>query len=384
MYKTLICLSVLSVVPTLESSSDEMRVVLTSKGILPVGKKHIGLSFYVDVDNQSDEEVSLSTKMLQCCELITEDDNDCTHMHLVGGQMGDLAPGLTRKITLIYVTLYPYNRKGSCNIAVYYKSPRHKTGIALKTEILFDTLVTNDVTPTALRDFYDPSKITLCDSPDQDPLYKCRAVNCHWKYGGARSFFNNMTQRCEQVPRCETNLDAELPDIVYVPNINRCKDLSVPINEEDVKHLTRSLVENTRFTAPELPMITNMQCHHGHLNSITGFCTCDVGWTSESPDAEDYTLSTLPYHMCTLRTDAPFAGHLHMDKISPMSSVISTITCLLTAIAIILFSIVAHECWIYQEKVKFYAKQDKALTAHQRKVKFALSKNSIYSGNSRK
>lgn len=383
-YKTLIHLTVLYVISASESSTEDKKVIVTTKGILPVSKKDIGLSFYVDVENQSDEEVSLSTKMLLCCELITEDDNDCNHMHLVGGQMGTLAAGLSRKITLIYVTLYPYNRKGSCTIAVYYKSPRHNTGIALKTEILFDTLVTNDVIPEALREFYDPAKITLCDSPDQDPLHKCRAVNCHWKYGGTRSFFNNGSKRCEQVPRCETNLDDELPDIVYIPNINQCKDLSLPIQEEDVKHLTRSLVENTRFTVPDLPMITNIQCHHGQLNSISGFCTCDAGWTSESPDAEDYIPSTVPYHMCTVRSAVKLnTGHLHIDSISPMSSVISTITCLVSAIMIVLFSIVTHECWIYQEKTNLYSQRGEAQTGQRKKnnrVQFALSKNSVYSG----
>ncbi|KAL1462673.1 hypothetical protein WDU94_014490 [Cyamophila willieti] len=356
-------------------NEDKKTIAVIDKGILPVSKKDIGLSFYVNVENQYGEEVSLSTKMLVCCELITEDDNDCNHMHLVGGQMGTLAPGQRRKITLIYVTLYPYNRKGRCGIAIYYKGSRNKMGIAVKTEILFDTLITNDVAPEALRGFYDPATVTLCDSPDQDPLNHCKPVNCHWKYGGTRSFYNEVHKRCEKVPICTTNLENELPDIVYVPNINQCKDLSVPINEEDVKHLTRMECDNTRFTAPDQPMITNIECHHGHVNLGTGFCECDPGWTSSPPGGEDFTPSTLPYHMCTLRSSAQFTectAHAQTED-SPVSNLISTVTCLVTAIMVILFSIVTHDCWIYQEKSRASGRRKK-----NHHVQFALSKNCVY------
>lgn len=353
------------------TADDELKnITVIDKGILPVSKKDIGLSFFIDVENQSEEEVSLSTKMLLCCEFITEDDNDCSHMHLVGGQMGSLAPHQMRKITLIYVTLYPYNRKGRCGVAVYGKAVHSKGSLAVKTEILFDTLVTNDVVPDALQGFYDPATITLCDSPDLDPLDHCKPVNCHWKYGGTRSFYNNIHRRCERVPLCATNLDRELPDIVYVPNINRCKDLSVPIHEEDVKHLTRNEWEYTRFTAPDLPMITNIECHHGKLNPGTGFCDCDQGWSSAYPAGEDFTPSTLVYHMCTTHTGP---GPTQHDD-SPVSSLISTVTCLLTAIMVVLFSIVTHDCWIYQEK----SRASKHRHRGKNRVQFALSKNSVY------
>lgn len=359
---------------TSENTNEDKNIAVLDKGILPVSKRDMALSFYVDVENQASEELSLSTKMLFCCELITEDDNDCNHMHLVGGQMGSLAPGQSRRITLIYVTLYPYNRKGRCMVAIYYKGAKNKMGL-VKTEILFDTLVTTDVVPEALREYYDPATITLCDSPDQDPLHNCKAVNCHWKYGGSRSFYNTAHKRCEKVPLCETNLDAELPDIVYVPNINQCKDLSMPITEEDVKQLTRSASESTRFTAPEIPMITNIDCHHGQLNPITGFCDCEPGWTSAYPAGEDYIPSTVPYHMCTMRVPINETSdtHLPVDFNSPMmANLISTVTCLVTAIMVVLFSIVVHDCWIYQEKLRYAAGKK------QPRVQFALSKNSVY------
>lgn len=57
--------------------------------------------------------------MLNCCEIITASDKDCTYMTLMGGDMGILNAACTRNITLLYPNMV--NEKSSIFLTFHTK-----------------------------------------------------------------------------------------------------------------------------------------------------------------------------------------------------------------------------------------------------------------------
>ncbi|PSN49167.1 hypothetical protein C0J52_10147 [Blattella germanica] len=117
------------------------------------------------------------------------------------------------------------------------------------------------------------------------------------KYSGSRNYFNTKLKRCQKVPVCITDETKELPDVAYNPNSNTCKDLETDITEADLEILNGGKCEHSLDTEP-IPHVTNIRCHHGRVDNMTGFCICDKGWTS-IPD--QFSPSTSLYHMCTVQ-----------------------------------------------------------------------------------
>ncbi|XP_075228188.1 uncharacterized protein LOC142328366 [Lycorma delicatula] len=260
-------------------------------------KKNI--AHFLSVENQSDETYHVVTKMVECCESITDDDSDCEFIHLLGGNMGYLAPKKARNFSLIFPNMYPHNRRGECKISIWYRG-RTNISAEVRHQIIFDTYISRTHAPGILKNYYEPWEYTDCQSPDQDPLDNCLPVNCHMKYSGCRSFFNHLNQRCQRIPVCMSDPKKEMPDVAYVPMSNTCRDLETAITEEDVQYLTRNGID-TKWKVEPPPKITNIRCHHGHIDNTSGICVCDPGWTSTPFDRDQFNPSTVLYHMCTIQ-----------------------------------------------------------------------------------
>lgn len=56
--------------------------------------------------------------------------------------------------------------------------------------------------------------VSHCKTIDMDSLDKCEPVDCQMKYLGSRSYYNRKWDRCQKVPICISDPDADLPDVV--------------------------------------------------------------------------------------------------------------------------------------------------------------------------
>ncbi|XP_015609729.1 uncharacterized protein LOC107274759 isoform X2 [Cephus cinctus] len=247
--------------------------------------------------NEGKSPVALSVRMIKCCEKICEDDIDCEHMQLIGGDMGILTQHGVRNLTLIWPTLYLHDRVGECNIRISYTWKNNQTG-EIRQNVQFDTTVSRRYVPAILEGYYDPLGVESCSTVDLDSLDSCRSVNCHIKYSGKRNFFNRKLLRCQVVPICIADSSKELPDVGYVPASNTCRDLENAINEMEVRALSRGNAEPA-WRSEIVPHIANMYCHHGYSDNTTGFCICDEGWTSHSLGNIEPTTEYI--HMCNVQ-----------------------------------------------------------------------------------
>ncbi|CAG5101272.1 Protein of unknown function [Cotesia congregata] len=93
-----------------------------------------------------------------------------------------------------------------------------------------------------------------------DSLDSCQPVKCLIKYSGKRNFFNKSLRRCQ-------------PVVVWVPDSGEAAD-------------------------------SNIICHNGRQDNVTGMCICNEGWGTHQIDSLES--STESIHMCNFKT-SPFS-----------------------------------------------------------------------------
>ncbi|XP_057324335.1 uncharacterized protein LOC130666998 isoform X2 [Microplitis mediator] len=215
------------------------------------------LSLNVELTNGAGRPVTVQSKMINCCEIITPEDVDCEHIRLIEDHVGIL-PGETANVTLIWPTPYLHDRRGECEIGITYNSTDGTTNL-LREKIPFDTYVSNHSVPDILRGYYETSEVKRCASVDEDSLESCQPVNCFVKYGGKRNFYNQKLRKCE-------------PAFLWISDSTQSAD-------------------------------ANIICHNGRRDNVTGTCVCKEGWRSQRIDSLKSTADSI--HMCNFRV-SPF------------------------------------------------------------------------------
>ncbi|XP_060854204.1 uncharacterized protein LOC132932036 isoform X1 [Rhopalosiphum padi] len=226
--------------------------------------------------------------MIKCCEHIDKTDIDCNHFQLIGSSL-DLAGRDSKIITLQYLNIYSYNRRGECDVRVniiYNRNEQIESTVIQK--IYFDTTV---------------NKGMKCEFPDEDYLDYCNPINCHMKYSGYRGFFSTEKQKCVQIPTCQSKNNK---DQAYIWFNNQCADLNYTITQKDIQEVLFRIENNKsdeQFrTFDEIHSTQKIRCHNGYLNSITDLCECDLGWENENNiNWNDFLPSTIPLQMCMVR-----------------------------------------------------------------------------------
>ncbi|XP_017469117.1 PREDICTED: uncharacterized protein LOC108361093 [Rhagoletis zephyria] len=147
---------------------------------------------------------------------------------VVGGNFGLLDAGAAEVVSLIWPTVSLYNRVGSCPIIVTAKNIRNIEEHQKHT-IHFDTRFTTlDPEGHTLRkrpDYKD------CKNWDKEYLKNCTPVNCEERYFGQRSFYNETTQHCDEVPACDK------PNMIYNFYTNECFIPENFFTAEDLKKI---------------------------------------------------------------------------------------------------------------------------------------------------
>ncbi|XP_020710956.2 uncharacterized protein LOC105691068 isoform X3 [Athalia rosae] len=251
----------------------------------------------VEITNEGKQWCSINVRMIKCCETICPNDVECEHMQLIGGDMGEIAPTISRNVTLVWPTLYLHDRVGECVIAIGYNTKNNQTG-EIHRRIKFDSSVSSSANSFIRGGYYGTANPRKCSTVDLDTLDDCRPVNCHVKYNGKRNFFNRRQQRCQPVPICIADATKDLPDVAYVPASNTCRDLENAVDEEEVRTLSQGVAEAAWRSEP-LPYLSNVYCHHGSKDNATGFCVCHEGWTSQPVD--NLEPSTERIHLCNVQ-----------------------------------------------------------------------------------
>ncbi|KAG8227067.1 hypothetical protein J437_LFUL008506 [Ladona fulva] len=231
------------------------QILVTESGVMPIRRGDTGITFWLTVMNLKYDALNISAQMCRCCEVLSDTDTECNHMKLIPSRTERLNGRGTRNLTLIYPTLYPHQRRGTCQVDVksvlaaapnYVHRSKRNCPPAAETatyedssssdftpciqprHINFDTRVSLTSLPPLLSNYYDISEvqwklfedlntspnpsIEVCESSDLDPLDKCSPVDCAIKYAGTRSFFDRESKRCLQVPSCLSHEDAALPN----------------------------------------------------------------------------------------------------------------------------------------------------------------------------
>ncbi|KAH0541111.1 hypothetical protein KQX54_021073 [Cotesia glomerata] len=157
-----------------------------------------------------------------------------------------------------YIFQYLHDRRGECEIGITYNADGSSN--LLRQKISFDTYVSNQSVPDILKEYYEANEVKRCASVDEDSLDSCQPVKCLVKYSGKRNFFNKSLRRCQ-------------PVVVWVPDSSEAAD-------------------------------SNIICHNGRQDNVTGMCICEEGWGTHQIDSLES--STESIHMCNFKT-SPFS-----------------------------------------------------------------------------
>lgn len=209
-------------------------ITVLDKGVTPLERNSVGIQFYIDVENKdrlSTCKVSSWTK--NCC--LTDEEEDCDTMQVYGAHY-TLRPKDRETLVHIYPLLFQHDQVGYCDFILDYQCGRSRPSKRQIVNVSFNSKITRDMklSNVFLSHYIGNKKKTVCGSTDQNSLNDCKPVNCDFKYNGERPFYDYDNGKCVEATICDSDPDNELPEIVYVPSINTCRDLEHPLTIADI------------------------------------------------------------------------------------------------------------------------------------------------------
>ncbi|KAJ2939127.1 hypothetical protein O0L34_g8440 [Tuta absoluta] len=215
---------------------------IIDNGLIPLEANSVGIQFFIDVENESrDTDCLVLSRAKRCC-LKDSEKEDCSIMHVYGSGLSNINPRDRETLLFVYPTLFQHEQMGFCDFAVSWKCGRD-TIQRRKISIPFDTRIPNGkVVPDLLRHYIGDKSREECTYIDEDPLNYCAPVDCDHKYSEYRPFYESRFPKCIEATKCPGTISKELPDIVYVPTANICRNLERPLTMEDVLEISKGLV----------------------------------------------------------------------------------------------------------------------------------------------
>ncbi|KAJ0176935.1 hypothetical protein K1T71_006944 [Dendrolimus kikuchii] len=208
-------------------------ITVVDKGMIPFDPESIGIQLFVTVENLDTlNACNVHIWPKRCC-LLNIGKKDCFTVTVYGVNHKTVQPKDIETLILVYPAIYKYNHVGYCNLLLESDCSSKK----LKREIIYLPFNTTNITDCSRSIF---RKTESCDTEDQDPSNGCLPINCDEKYLGLRPFYS-IDNRCTEAPVCERDFAKDLPDVVYVPNSNTCRDLDNPISVGDVYSFSTGL-----------------------------------------------------------------------------------------------------------------------------------------------
>lgn len=214
-------------------------IKVLEKGILPLEPHSVAIQFFLDLENDDKLECCYLHNQANRCCVYDIGEIDCESMKLIGKHDDVLKPKDRKTYLFFYVTMFQLNHEGYCTFDLVHRCGRTSSKNE-EIRIPFDTRLQKKQTQHLLQNFI-LEKISKCKSVDEDPLNKCRPVNCDFKYAGTKPFFNNDTRRCIEAVKCFANPFKSLPNVVYEPASNTCKDLDHSLSVSDIYAINSGL-----------------------------------------------------------------------------------------------------------------------------------------------
>ncbi|XP_065162505.1 uncharacterized protein [Atheta coriaria] len=278
----------------------QCKIEIRDANVAALSRDEIGMVFYILMENSNACSYEVKVNMIECTEVITEMDKDSAFMYLIGGHMGVLKAHCFKNLTIIYPNMYLHNRRGYCLISIKFKTEQDEV-VQKKANISFNTYISKKSTPLVMRGYFSKSELTGCETVDQDPLNHCNPVDCHMKYLGTRNYFSRHLQRCQKVPLCLTDPCKEMPDLIYSPGTNKCRDMEKTVTKADLQTIEAGMT--SKADEDFYYSNANINCHFGKFNNLTGKCDCRDGWTSAPLEKDRVPQSGLfAYHMCNIES----------------------------------------------------------------------------------
>ncbi|XP_069358926.1 uncharacterized protein [Maniola hyperantus] len=225
-------------------------ISVVDKGISPLEKNSVGIKFFVDIVNENRTGTcKVYSRVKKCC-LTDLNREDCGIMQAIGETIDVIKPRDRKTLEYIFPTLYPHDLVGYCEVLLNYRCLKNRD--RLHVNIPFDTKIINARRSYPLLKYYlSNTNSVACETLDQNSLSDCFPIDCDVKYAGQRSFYDEDINRCTKIPLCIGDIDKKLPNVVYVPSINVCKNLENPLTAQDIYAITTGLGTVVQSTKKE-------------------------------------------------------------------------------------------------------------------------------------
>ncbi|PZC71500.1 hypothetical protein B5X24_HaOG213208 [Helicoverpa armigera] len=299
-------------------------ITVLDRGIYPLEKGSVGIQFYIDLENGNHQSTCKVTSRPTMCCLSDEDFKDCSVDTIYGENEQYIKPQSRETLIYVYPSLYQYDQIGYCDFGVEYKCRNARRTRKFSINIPFDTQIANKKYTSYLKAYTDV-KGSDCDSLDEDALHECEAVNCDLKYSGRRPYFEGRRGKCVSAPVCDTSAAKELPDIVYVPKNNICRDLDRPITLGDIYVINTGLgvVTESTKSVNEVKVLLKSNCSTISQNV---HMLKDMMFGTLAPTM--VTTDTTEYKTCCLKAIFSIIGYI----IALCGLLLSIVCCLHTSL----------------------------------------------------
>lgn len=330
------------------------NIGIVNHGVVPLHRGSVALQLYVELENKSKSKGCCVSSFKNRCCLGSKGKRNSYVVDAYGGDMTVLEPYERRQLMFVYPTLYQHDKVGVCDITLLYDcGDRFKK--KRRAKLTFDTTVFNShkkrTNRDILKDYYNEKKLKHCYSEDSNPLDQCSPANCDWKYDGLKPFFEKHSKRCFAAPPCVGDEVEGMPELVYVPKANKCRDVANPINVEDIYAMGTGAVyitpKTTTQPSPKVNLVKNLTTISQNLkflrDMLYGRFQCADG-------------STINLY----KESTQNAFHFILTYIGGITALILSVACLLNVCVFMLKRIPERKNWCCPDLVnKFKGNQSK-------------------------
>lgn len=240
-----------------------------NKGVVPLEKNSVGMQFFIDIVNEDRiQNCKVHCWAKRCCLNDTEK-TDCSVMKIFSGNTYNVTPKDRETIINVYPTLIQHDLVGYCEFSLNSKCGRSIRYVRRFVYIPFDTRISIWMKSHLLKHYMNDQKSAECDSLDEDSLNECKPVTCDHKYAGMRPFYNTRQKKCIPAKTCEGVTGKEMPDLVYVPMSNICRDLENPLSVKDVYDINTGSYVTTEPTDVVFELCSNCSTLSENLKLLT-------------------------------------------------------------------------------------------------------------------
>ncbi|XP_053607709.1 uncharacterized protein LOC128673704 [Plodia interpunctella] len=209
-------------------------ISVIDKGIFPLEKDSVAIQFYLDIENRNPSRVCRVLAWPNRCCINNPNDSDCTPMKVFGHFKGFVREKDRDTLVFVLPSLHQHDLYGSCDFNIVHQCDKNTKHVKRTVEIHLDTRLRKHTNNELLLDYIGGKKLANCDNIDEDSLQNCEAADCDMKYLGAKSYYDNDIHRCVEVTSCTSDTSKELPNSVYLPFSNMCRDYDRPITMADI------------------------------------------------------------------------------------------------------------------------------------------------------